>query len=128
MKSEKEKYVKAEAEKVAKVLTAWKADPAKSREELGVMPWGEDSEKDPLNEWELDVINTGPNAAVSIYDAKMEAAVRAFNTDWNVDAYRHGQTTATGVGQDLSIHVNGIDEFTNDGVNFMFKSVPPALR
>jgi hypothetical protein len=74
-------------------------------------------EEVPLNEWELDVINTGPNAAVSIYDAKMEAAVRAFNTDWNVDAYRHGQATATGVGQDLSIHVNGIDEFTNDGVN-----------
>ena len=74
-------------------------------------------EEVPLNEWELEVLNSGPDAAVSIYDTKMAAAVRSFNTDWNVDAYRHGQASATTVAQDRSIFVNGMDEFLNDGIN-----------
>jgi hypothetical protein len=73
-------------------------------------------EEIPINEWKNDVINTGPNAAVSIYDAYMELAVKAFNTDWNIDAYRHGQTSATLVQQDRTTAVNGMDEFLNDGV------------
>ena len=54
MKSEKEKYFKGETEKVAKILTAWKEDPTRSKKELKVAPWNaSDSEDDPLTEREL---------------------------------------------------------------------------
>ena len=54
MKSKKEEYFKNETEKVFKVLTAWKDNPALSKKELGVLPWEEgDSTDDPLTEREL---------------------------------------------------------------------------
>lgn len=54
MKSKKEEYFKNEAEKVLKVLTSWKANPALSKKELGVLPWEEgDSTDDPLTDREL---------------------------------------------------------------------------
>lgn len=54
MKSKKEEYFKTEAEKVLKVLTAWKDNPALNKKELGVLPWEEgDSTDDPLTEREL---------------------------------------------------------------------------
>lgn len=55
LKSQKEEHFKTEVEKVARVLTEWKSDPKKSKEELGVVPWDEnDSTDDPLTERELE--------------------------------------------------------------------------
>lgn len=54
MKDHKEKYLKIECEKVARVLEAWKEDPKQSRKELGVVPWNEwDDVNEPLTEREL---------------------------------------------------------------------------
>jgi hypothetical protein len=55
LKDQKEKYFKNEAEKVAKVLKAWKENSKLSKKELGVKPWEEkDSDENPLTERELD--------------------------------------------------------------------------
>jgi len=54
MRSEKAKYIKNESEKIVKVLTAWKADPTKSKYDLGVIPWNKDeSDKEPLTESDI---------------------------------------------------------------------------
>ena len=62
---------------------------------LAALSFGEREyiEEIPINEWKNKVINAGPNAAVDIYDTYMQLAVKAFNTDWNVGAYRHGQAS-----------------------------------
>jgi hypothetical protein len=70
-----------------------------------------------LNLAQLGVINNGPAAAVSIYDAYYENATTAMSTDLNIDAYQHGQAIATGVTQNRTINMNGYDEALNDGVN-----------
>lgn len=71
----------------------------------------------PINMWQAEVVNAGPAAAVSTYDAYMQNAVQALSTDLNIDAYQHGQASATTISQNRSIYMNGIDEATNDGVN-----------
>jgi hypothetical protein len=71
----------------------------------------------PINLWQTEVINSGPAAAVSIYDAYMTNAVSALSTDLNIDAYNHGQSVVTGVADNRSIYINGFDEALNDGVN-----------
>ncbi|OHA34625.1 MAG: hypothetical protein A3A22_02100 [Candidatus Taylorbacteria bacterium RIFCSPLOWO2_01_FULL_45_34b] len=54
MRGKKSEYFKSEAEKVCRVLKAWKDDHTKSKKELGVVPWcEEDSDDDPLTEREL---------------------------------------------------------------------------
>ena len=70
-----------------------------------------------LNLAQLGVVNNGPAAAVSIYDAYYENATTAMSTDLNIDAYQHGQAIATGVTQNRTINMNGYDEALNDGVN-----------
>lgn len=70
----------------------------------------------PINLWQTEVINNGPAAAVSIYDAYMENAVQAMSTDLNIDAYQHGQASATNVAQNRVIFIDGFDEALNDGV------------
>ncbi len=71
----------------------------------------------PENEWRLKALNRGDNAIISLYDTWMKLAVEAFNTEWTVDAWGHGQTSSSTVSQDNSIRVQGFDEFYNDGVN-----------
>lgn len=71
----------------------------------------------PINLWPTEVLNNGPAAIVSSYDAYMTNAVQAMSTDLNIDAYQHGQGTSTGVSQNRSIYMNGIDEALSDGVN-----------
>lgn len=71
----------------------------------------------PINLWQTEVINSGPAAAVSIYDAYMTNAVSAMSTDLNIDAYNHGQPSATGVASNRSLYINGMAEALNDGVN-----------
>jgi hypothetical protein len=70
-----------------------------------------------LNLFNLGVINSGPSAAVSLYDMYFENAVTALSTDMNIDAYQHGQAIATGVVQNRSIYMNGMDEALSDGAN-----------
>lgn len=70
----------------------------------------------PINLWQTEVINNGPAAAVSIYDTYMTNAVLAMGTDLNIDAYQHGQASATGITGNRTINMNGIDEALNDGV------------
>ena len=70
-----------------------------------------------INKFQVDVINSGPAAAVDIYDAYMENAVQACSTDINIDFYNHGQAAASTIAQDRSIYINGADEALNDGVN-----------
>jgi hypothetical protein len=71
----------------------------------------------PINLWVTEVINAGPAAAVSTYDAYMTNAVQAASIDANIDAYQHGQPSATTVSTNRSIFTNGIDEALNDGIN-----------
>lgn len=71
----------------------------------------------PINLWVTEVINTGPAAAVSTYDAYMENAVQAMSTDLNIDAYQHGQASASTVTTNRVIFINGFDEALNDGIN-----------
>ena len=71
----------------------------------------------PINEWQTEVINNGPAAAVSIYDTYMTNAVTSLNTDLNIDFYQHGQLVSSTVTQNRSIFINGADEALNDGVN-----------
>lgn len=71
----------------------------------------------PINMWQTEVLNNGPAAAVSTYDTYMTNAVQAMSTDFNIDAYQHGQPSASTVSQNRSIFMNGIDEAVNDGRN-----------
>ena len=71
----------------------------------------------PINMWQTEVINAGPAAAVSTYDTYMTNAVKAMSTDFNIDAYQHGQASSSTVSQNRTIFINGIDEAVNDGIN-----------
>jgi hypothetical protein len=71
----------------------------------------------PINMWVTEVMNAGPAAAVSTYDAYMTNAVQAMSTDFNIDAYQHGQASSSTISSNRSIFMNGIDEALNDGVN-----------
>jgi len=71
----------------------------------------------PINMWVTEVINAGPAAAVSTYDTYMTNAVQAMSTDFNIDAYQHGQASSSTVSQNRTIFINGIDEAVNDGIN-----------
>ena len=77
----------------------------------------------PLNQWQTEVINSGPQAIVSIADAYMSNAVQALSTDFNIDFYRHGQPSASspngtaGVANDRSIYINGASEAVNNGID-----------
>lgn len=71
----------------------------------------------PINLWQTEVVNNGPAAAVSTYDTYMTNAVLALSTDLNIDAYQHGQASATTVSQNRSIFMNGIDEALDNGTD-----------
>ena len=71
----------------------------------------------PINEWQTEVINTGPAAAVSLYDAQMEVAVSSASMDYNIDFYVHGQPASSTVLQNRSIFINGADEALSNGVD-----------
>jgi hypothetical protein len=71
----------------------------------------------PINMWQTEVINAGPAAAVSTYDTYMTNAVQAMSTDFNIDAYQHGQPASSTVSQNRVIFMNGIDEAVNNGID-----------
>lgn len=75
------------------------------------------SEDIPFNLWQTEVINNGPAAMLSIYDAYMKNAVDSLNTDLNIDAYWHGQAAGTNITQTRTINMNGMDEALNNGTD-----------
>ncbi len=75
------------------------------------------TEQVPLNLWQTNVINAGPAGKVKLVDLYMTNAVMAANTDLNIDFYRHGQASGTGITDNRAIYINGADEACSDGVN-----------
>ena len=71
----------------------------------------------PINLWQTEVINNGPAAAVSIYDAYMENAVESLSTDLNIDFYFHGQVNGTNITQNRAIYIDGADEALKNGTD-----------
>ncbi len=71
----------------------------------------------PLNLWEVNVINAGPNAKVRLADLFMSNAVQALNNDLGIDWYRHGQASSATVLDNRAIFINGAAEALNDGLN-----------
>lgn len=71
----------------------------------------------PINLWQTEVINSGPAAAVSIYDTYMTNAVQALSTDLNIDAYNHGQAASSTVTTGRVNFINGYDEALSNGVD-----------
>lgn len=71
----------------------------------------------PFNLAQTEVLNSGPAAAVSIWDAYHTNAVSALSTDLNIDYYQHGQANGTGVAQNRTAFIDGVDEMCSDGVN-----------
>jgi hypothetical protein len=74
-------------------------------------------EQVPLNLWQTNVLNAGPAGKVKWVDAYMANAVSSFETDFNIDFYRHGQASGGAVADNRIIFVNGASEACNDGVN-----------
>ncbi len=66
---------------------------------------------------QTEVMNAGPAAYVSIWDAYHTNAASSLSTDLNIDWYQHGQASGTGIAQSRTQYMNGADEACNDGVN-----------
>lgn len=56
LNKQKEEYFKEEATKVARVLAEWKEHPEKSMQELGVVPYEEGADDQPMTEQELGAL------------------------------------------------------------------------
>ncbi len=69
-----------------------------------------------LEEFQLKVLNTGPEAKVDLYELYIETLTKGLNTDVEIDWYFHGQALATGVAANRSLNMNGMAEALNDGV------------
>lgn len=71
----------------------------------------------PINLWQTEVLNHGPAAAVSLYDAYMSNAMSALSTDLNIDFYQHGQAASSTVTTSRIQFVNGADEAISNGLD-----------
>ncbi len=78
----------------------------------------------PLDDWELDdgtgtggVINSGPAMIANQYQILMENMVEMINTMIEMDSFRHGQATGTGVSQNRILNSNGLSEALNNGID-----------
>jgi hypothetical protein len=78
----------------------------------------------PLDDWELDdgsgtggVINSGPAMIANQYQILMENMVEMINTMIEMDSFRHGQATATGVADNRILDSNGLSEALNNGID-----------
>lgn len=69
-----------------------------------------------LEEFQLKVLNAGPEAKVDLYELYVETMTKGLNTDTEVDWYRHGQANGTGVTDNRILNMNGMSEALNDGV------------
>ncbi len=78
----------------------------------------------PLDDWELDdgsgtggVVNSGPAMIANQYQILMENMTMTMNTMIEMDSFRHGQPTGTGVSDNRSLNTNGLDEGLNNGID-----------
>jgi hypothetical protein len=78
----------------------------------------------PLDDWELDdgsgeggVINSGPSMIANQYQILMENMVETINTMIEMDSFRHGQATATGIADNRILNTNGLSEALNNGID-----------
>lgn len=78
----------------------------------------------PLDDWELDdgsgtggVINSGPAMIANQYQILMENMVEMINTMIEMDSFRHGQASGTGVADNRILNINGLSEALNNGID-----------
>jgi hypothetical protein len=71
----------------------------------------------PWSEWDTEVLNAGPAAAVPILDMYYQNAVESASTDFNIDFYVHGQPAQATVAQNRPIFMNGADEACSNGID-----------
>ena len=75
-----------------------------------------------VDDWEMSngehagVMNAGPNAAVDLYVTYLEGLTSRLNTFIEMDFYRHGQASGTGVSDNRIKLIDGASEAVNDGV------------
>jgi hypothetical protein len=68
-----------------------------------------------LEEFQLKVLNAGPEAKVDLYELYIETLTKGLNTDTEIDWYFHGQANATTIASNRSLNMNGMAEALNDG-------------
>lgn len=78
----------------------------------------------PLDDWELDdgsgtggVINAGPSLIANQYQILMENMTSTLNTMLEMDSFRHGQASGTGISDNRILNSNGLDEAINNGID-----------
>jgi hypothetical protein len=78
----------------------------------------------PLDDWELDdgsgtggVVNSGPAMIANQYQILMENMTQTINTMIEMDSFRHGQASGTGVSDNRILNSNGLSEAINNGVD-----------
>ncbi len=78
----------------------------------------------PLDDWELDdgsgsggVINSGPAMIANQYQILMENMTMTMNTMLEMDSFRHGQASGTGISDNRILNTNGLDEALNNGID-----------
>jgi hypothetical protein len=78
----------------------------------------------PIDDWELDegsgtggVVNSGPSLIANQYQILMENMTMMINTMLEMDSFRHGQPTGTGVTDNRVLNSNGLDEALNNGID-----------
>jgi hypothetical protein len=79
----------------------------------------------PYDDWELDdgsgtggVINSGPAKIADLYQMILENCTEMIETMIEMDFYRHGQPSGTGVSDNRVLNSNGIDEALNNGIDY----------
>ena len=70
----------------------------------------------PVEEFGLEVLNTGPNARVSLLEAYLEQMLEGLDFQIEGDMFRHGQAVGAGVSDNRINSINGFSEAINDGV------------
>lgn len=78
----------------------------------------------PLDDWELDdgsgtggVVNSGPAMIANQYQILLEDMTMTMNTMLEMDSFRHGQPSGTGVSDNRVLNTNGLDEALNNGID-----------
>ncbi len=78
----------------------------------------------PLDDWELDdgsgtggVINSGPAMIANQYQILKENMTMTMNTMLEMDSFRHGQASGTGISDNRILNTNGLDEALNNGID-----------
>ena len=69
-----------------------------------------------VNEFSIEVLNTGAEARVSILEAYLNQMQEGIDFQIEGDMFRHGQAAGNGVSDDRLASINGISEAVNDGV------------